>query len=321
MPQTDNTRGAALMAVSMGFFAVNDALLKIAFESLPLTQAVLIRSGLGTIFILGLCWHTGFDRFHPTARDMMALATRSLCEVAATATFMVALSQMPLADAVALTQVAPLVLTMAAALLFGEPVRWRRWTAIGVGFLGVLIMIRPGGEGFDALSLLPLVTVVFVVVRDLVTRLLSPSTPAVFASLATLVTITVSSAIVMPFQGWHHASAVDFAVGAGAALAVTLGYLINVTALRLGEISVVSPFRYTVLVYSFVLGFVIFGDVPDVMTLVGATIVVGAGLYTLWREQRVGRKPVAASASPRPFAPLEGEANAERAETRVKVEP
>lgn len=294
--QSENARGALYMTTAMAGFGLNDGLMKLAFGSLPVAQSIALRGVVASLILLLVAWRSGALRYRPTGREASVIVLRTIGEVGATASFLVALAHMPIAEATAVLQAAPLAVTMAAALFLGEKVGVRRWSAIVVGFAGVLIMVRPGSEAFSPWALLPLVTILFVTLRDIVTRRMSAATPTVFASTITAVTITTLALVAMPFEGVAPATPLTLAALAGAAGFIVFGYFFSISAMRVGDVSFVSPFRYTVLIWAIVIGLILFHEVPDAPTIVGAIIVVGAGLYTLWREQVVGRgRPAARS--------------------------
>ena len=302
MPISDNARGAVFMSGSMAGFAVNDSIMKLTFETMPLAQGVAIRGFVATVVLLLCAWQVGALAFRPSKRELAAMVVRSLGEVGGTVAYMIAIANLSLASAGAVLQAAPLAVTLAAALFLGEPVGWRRWSAIGVGFFGMLVMLRPGSEAFDPMLLLPCVTVCFIVLRDIVTRRLSTKVPALFASSITSAMMTVVAAMLIPFEGWVTPSAPIVGCYAGAAIFLIIGYVLSVTSMRVGDVSAVSPFRYTVLIYAVILGYLVFGDVPDATTFIGAGIVISAGLYTLWRETKVSTMRPAAHSPTRPFS-------------------
>lgn len=287
----------------MAGFGINDGFMKMAFEDLPLAQSIAIRGMFATIVLAVLALHHGAFGFRPTRSDAGHLTIRTVGELGATATFLVAIANMPIAEATAVLQAAPLAVTMAAALVLGERVRWRRWSAIGVGFVGVIIMLRPGTEGFTPWSLLAALTVVFITLRDLVTRLMRTAVPNAFASTLTAFSITVVAASFIPLEGWVRPDALHVAMLGASAWFLVIGYLFSVSAMRVGDVSFVSPFRYTVLLWAMIVGFVLFGEVPDAFTFAGAALVTAAGLYTLRRERVVGAKAEAALTQSHPFSP------------------
>ncbi|MEM9220964.1 MAG: DMT family transporter [Pseudomonadota bacterium] len=288
------------MMVSMGAFNLNDGFMKLSFEQLGVSQALFMRGCVATVILLAAALYTGAWRYVPARGERGPLALRAVGEIFATGSFMVALAHMPIANATAVLQAAPLAVTMAAATILGERVGWRRWSAIGVGFIGMLIILRPGTAGFDVYAIAAVIAVVFMTVRDLGTRAMSRRTPTVFASLMSAILITVGAAVVIPFEGWRPVDGLHLGYMLAAGTFVFAAYFTNVLAVRTGEISAVAPFRYTVLLFALGVGYLFFGDVPDRVMLLGAAIVVAAGLYTLWREQQMGHR-FAAAGSARPF--------------------
>jgi S-adenosylmethionine uptake transporter len=208
---------------------------------------------------------------------------------------------MPIANAVAILQVLPLVVALAAWLFLGEPLGARRLAAIAVGFFGVMLIIRPGFEGFTVWSLNALASVLAITVRDLATRRMTSALPSLTVALAGSVGVTLFSAIGAFTDGWVPLSPAAAGQMTGAVAALVLAYALSVALMRVGEISFVAPFRYTSLVAALLLGLAFFGEWPDGLTLLGSAIVVATGLYALWREQRAAAAArVARSSGPLP---------------------
>jgi drug/metabolite transporter (DMT)-like permease len=290
LPPSDNLRGVLLMCASMAAFTINDTFMKAVTETLPLYQTIGLRgliavAGLGLLVLM-----TGAFRFRPSRRDAGLILLRSLADVAATITFLTALLHMPLANLSAILQALPLLITLGAALVYGDRIGWRRMTAILVGLVGVLIIIRPGTEGFDRWALLGVASVLCVVVRDLAVRPLRGQVPSALVALGAAVSVTLMGWIGAGVQGVVPVTAPEAAKVLGAGLFLIVGYLTSVMAMRHGDIGLVAPFRYTSLLWAIVLGLLVFGDWPDGWTLLGAAIVVGAGLFTLWRERQLRRR-------------------------------
>jgi S-adenosylmethionine uptake transporter len=284
---SDNARGAAFMAVSMAGFALNDGLMKAVMADLPLFQAVFLRGVMATALIAALAATRGAFAQRFPMRDRPVLLMRSLGEIGSTICFLTALFHMPIADATAILQATPLSVTLAAAIFLGAPVGWRRWTAILVGFAGVMLIVRPGGAGFDAAALWAVAAVGFITLRDLSTRFFSPGVPSLLVALVTSGAITLVAGLLSAAGAWVELDPDHWIRLAAAAGFLFVGYLFGVMSMRVGEIAVVSPFRYTVLIWALLIGALAFGQLPDGLTLTGAAIVVATGLYTLWRERRV----------------------------------
>ncbi|MCL5775459.1 DMT family transporter [Limibaculum sp. FT325] len=287
---TDNLRGAAFMSISMAGFVVNDTFVKLASPEMGVFQLMFLRGLMASMLIALIAARSGAFRVSLGGRDRRVLGLRVIGEMGAATLFLTALFQMPIANVTAILQSAPLAITLAAALFLGEPVGWRRISAIVVGFVGVLMIVRPGAEGFSAASLVALASVGFVVLRELSTRQLSPGVPSLLVVFATSAGVTIMGGGVMLFEPWAPVSTPTLMLLAGSAVTVNIGYFFGVQAMRMGEIGFVAPFRYALMVWALILGYAVFGDIPDVLTLTGAAMIVGSGVYSFRREQRLARK-------------------------------
>ncbi len=282
---TPNMKGALLMMGSMAAFTFNDALVKVVGQDLPLFQLVATRGALATVLVFILARHLGALHLNFPRHDKWLIAFRCLAELSATFFFLTALMHMPLANVTAVLQALPLTVTLGAALFFGEVIGWRRIAAIALGFVGMLLIVRPGPDGFSIYAIYALIAVVSVTVRDLITRRMSAEVPSMVVTLATSLSITSAAAIASTFEGWVPVSTVSGALVASAAVFVLMGYLFSVMVMRVGEVGFVAPFRYSSLLWALGLGWVVFGDWPDAITMLGAALVVGAGMFTLFRER------------------------------------
>ena len=289
MPISDNLRGVIYMNVSMLAFTVNDSFVKAVTETLPLYQTIALRGGIATMALLVLARAMGGLRLWPAPQDRGVIAVRSLAEIGGTVFFLTALMHMPLANLSAIMQVLPLAVALAAAVFLHEPLGWRRMTAIAVGFGGVMIIIRPGAASFDVWSVLGLASVFCVVVRDLVTRRLSRAIPSTTVAVWASVTVTLMGLAGALFDGWQTVTLMQGLMIAASSSALIAGYMFSIMVMRVGDISVIAPFRYTALLWAILLGWLAFGTLPDEWTLIGSAIVVASGLFALWREQALRR--------------------------------
>lgn len=274
------------MVASMTAFTVNDTFVKLMGDHLPFFQFLLIRSiGAAALLIL-LAWHYGALTLPKNRRDRWLIAIRSPAEMVAAYFFLNALIHMPLANVTAILQALPLTVALGAALFLNENVGWKRFVAIGIGFIGVFLIIRPSADGFSIYALYALLAVVAVTIRDLAARRLSEDVPsltvAVFAVLAILIMALLGAAT---GPEWVRMSSLDWLWMTGSIVTIIGGYLFSVSAMRQGEIGFVAPFRYASLIVALILGLLVFGEWPDHITMIGATIVVATGLFTLWRER------------------------------------
>jgi len=278
------------MLAAMAGFALEDVLIKQLASAMPMGQVIALI-GCGGALNFGVLARLRGHRLLPPAVISPPVILRNLAEAIAAVSFVSAIVLTTLSSASAILQTTPLALTLGAALFLGESVGWRRWTAIGVGFIGVLLIIQPGLAGFEPASLLAVVSVAAVALRDLSSRAIPADVTGIqlagwaFATLIPtgLVLMGVTGAApVMPGAPDLVRLAATFIVGG-------VGYYALVGATRTGEVAVVVPFRYSRLVFAMVLGALVFGERPDPLMLTGAALIVGAGLYTIWREARVRR--------------------------------
>lgn len=293
MGSSANFRGIVFMCLAMVGFACNDALVKSVTGAMNTGQIMFVRGLLTTLMVVALAYR--FHAFRPIRTILRpAILLRIAMEALASLTYISALGQIPLANAAAIMQALPLAVTLGAALFLGEPVGWRRWSAIFVGFIGVLVVLRPGPGGFTPAALTVVACVFWTATRDLCTRRIGTEVPSLFITVTTsFVTTLLGAALIVPFGGWQPMSTTAFTHIAGASVLLMLGYQTIVLAMREGDISVIAPFRYTSLIWSITLGIFFFAERPDRWMLVGVAIIVASGLYTFYRESKRGRQAVA----------------------------
>lgn len=287
MALSDNTRGILFMCGSMLAFTLNDTLVKaVTHDGMPLFQAITLRGLVASVGLLVLALQqTGRLDLWPAGRDRRFLLLRTVGEIGATLLFLLALVHMPLANLSAIMQSLPLAVTLSAAVLLGVPIGWRRLVAILVGFVGVMIIIRPGAHDFDIWSVLGLGSVGFVVLRDLTTRQFSRGLPSTTGAVWASVAVFIMGLVGLIWQGWQPVTVKAAIELIGSASCLIAGYLCAIKVMRVGDISVVAPFRYTSLLWAILLGWLLFGTLPDRWTLLGGAIVVASGIYMLWRER------------------------------------
>lgn len=282
---SDNARGAMLMITGAAAFTLSDTVMKVLDGELPLFQTLLWRGLAVSVALVALAWHKGVFAIRLDRRDRWLISLRTLADTVSTWFFLQALYHMPIANMTAIMQALPLTLTLAGGLLFGEKVGWRRLAAIAVGFVGVMLIVRPDADGFDRYSLYALLCVALVTTRDLATRRMTRSVPSLVIALANAVLVTLLGAVGSFFEVWSPPQGVNIALVAATSALVVTGYLVTVMAVRVGELGFVTPFRYTGLVWALGLGFVVFGEWPDPITLLGAGLIVATGLFTFFRER------------------------------------
>ena len=282
---THNTKGVIFMMVSMFGFVVNDTLMKSLFITYPIIEIIFLRAlfCLPLLFIAMKIKRVKILNHSRLTWNLMML--RGFAEVMATITFLYALKHLPLPNVTAIIQILPLTVTMAAALILNERVGYRRWTAIIVGLIGVIIVINPGAEGFSSYSYYAVLSVIFVTIREMVTRKLPPEVPSVLVTFVTIIGVTIMSAVAMPFVSLKALDASTVILVFSASITVFVGYLFSIMAMRVGEISLVSQFRYTGMIWATLLGYVMFSDIPTPNTIFGVFIIVASGLYAFHRKR------------------------------------
>ncbi|TCR83944.1 DMT family transporter [Rhizobium sp. BK376] len=286
MQQSKNTQGAIYMASAMAAFSCSDALSKSVISVMNAGEIMFLRGLFTTVLVYLLARRMGALRSWRTVLQPMILL-RVICEALAAVTYITALGMMPIANASAILQAIPLAVTFGAAIFLKEPVGWRRWSAIVVGFIGVLIIIRPGPEGFTPAALLVVASMFITAARDLATRCVSKDVPSLTVTVCTAVSITIFGLLlIIPCGGWRPITVTPLTHIMLAAVMVLIGYQTAILAMRTGEISVVAPLRYLSLIFSALLGLVFFGETPDIWTGVGSTVVIASGLYTFYRESK-----------------------------------
>ncbi|HQU69199.1 MAG TPA: DMT family transporter [Albidovulum sp.] len=285
----ENLRGIALMVASMAGFAFEDAMIKSAASTLAAGQIILILSAIGAVIFALWVRLAGQPLFGPALFER-AVVIRNVTEMLSAVFLVSAFTRAPLTTVSAILQAAPLFVTLGAALFLGASVGWRRWSAIAVGFLGVLVILRPGAEGFQPASLLAVAGVVFLAARDLATRGAPAHVSSLVMAFYGFVSASFSGAVLMAFQGGWAPVAPELLLRlAVTAVVGVISYYMIVQAMRTGDVAVVTPFRYSRIVFAMGFGIFMFGEDVDRWTYLGIAIVIGSGLYTLLREARLRR--------------------------------
>lgn len=280
-----NLPGILLMIASMAAFAVADALVKHTSNTMAPSQILLLLMAGGLLVFVALAVFQREKLLHRRALSPVMLL-RYVAEVVGMIGMVNALATVDLSIVGAVSQGTPIFVTLCAVIFLSEKISWRRWTSIICGFLGVLIIVRPGGEAFDVTVLWTLVALVGMGVRDLTSAVI----PKEIAS-SVIAAYTMIAAI--PFAvAWTLASGLpivsdnlDYMVVVPMVVLGSVGYLLIIASMRIAPISVVIPFRYSRVLFLLLLGVVFFGERPDMWTLIGASVVVCSGLYIWWREQ------------------------------------
>lgn len=287
---TDTLRGAFLMTASMAAFAVEDALIKGLSDTFAPAQLVWMLGLGGALAFAAYLKGTGqslWTRAYVTGPIIL----RTAAEAVGAMFFISALAVVPLALASAVIQATPLLVALGSAVFFGSPVGWRRLLAIGIGFGGVLIIVRPGGDGFEVATLLAVFGMLGLSARDLATRAIPQTMSGLRLSFLAFSALVPSGLLLQTAQT-QPILPVTLAQTGAIALCVAIGmagYIAIVAATRTGDIAIVSSFRYTRMLFALIVAMLVFGEAPDHWTLIGAAIIIGAGVFTLMREARLQR--------------------------------
>ena len=280
----ENLRGILFMILAMAGFAFEDLFIKTLSAHLPVSEIILILGSTGSIIFLIIALLQRAPIIH---KDLLNrhVVTRTVFELFGALFFVIAIALIPLSSASAILQITPLLVTIGAAVFFRENVGWRRWTAVLIGFIGVLLILRPGFGGFMPASIFALLGAMFLAGRDLATRAMEVKLPSVTIALYAFLAFGISGIFVMPFNSAMIAlTSTDIMYFIGASVFGVIAYYSLVIASRIGEMSVISPFRYSRIVFAMLLSILVLKENPDSLTLIGATIIVVSGLYTFLRE-------------------------------------
>lgn len=287
----ENYRGAALMVLAMFGFAVEDMIIKALAISLPIWQILVVLGGGGSA-VFGICVLVARQPLFPPELLSRPLLFRNFGEMIGVIGFVSSLALAPLALVTAVLQSAPLMVTMGAALVFGEKVGWRRWSAILAGFVGVLLVIQPGGTAFNWFTLLALVGVIGLTIRDLATRAAPSSITSLQMSFVGFLMGLPAAALLAAITGepWVAVTPGIAVLLVASVIIGPLAYYAITAAMRVGEVSFVTPFRYSRMVFALFGAVVFFGERPDAVMLIGTGIIVASGLYTVWRERLLAQR-------------------------------
>jgi len=291
----DNLRAAGMVALTMSLFAVSDALVKTLFDRLPVGEVVALRGLLITGLLVSflVVRHRRLILRH--LLDRIALA-RALIEVFVAFAFFKSLALMPLADATVILFGSPIIMTVAAALFLGEQVGPRRWTAVIIGFVGVVLVAGPGNQAIGWAALLPLSAAVMVAVRDLITRFVPKTHDSTTVALTTAIAVSIGGWLSLPMGtiglagAWLWPTLGEWLTIAASALLIGTAYNTVVIGYRLGEASFLAPFRYSSIPLAILLSWTVFGDVPSPIMLTGALIIAGSGIFIFTRERQLARR-------------------------------
>jgi drug/metabolite transporter (DMT)-like permease len=276
-------RGIGLVLVTGIFFNAADVVSKLLTVDMSPLQVIWLRYGTFTVIMLALVWRSGGVSRLRTQRPQLQFL-RGLGVTVSSILFVMGLQYLPIADATASSFVAPLFVTALSIPILGETIGWRRWTATLIGLIGVLIVVRPGGSGFQSASLLPVASALSWAFAMIITRMMSRTeSPLTTLAYSAIIGFVLSSLFV-PFV-WQPLTGTFLLMGLFIGVSSTVGHWLLVSAFRYADASLLAPFSYLQLLWASIFGYLMFAALPDSWTLVGAVIIACSGLYTAHRER------------------------------------
>ena len=291
-----NRRGILYMLGAVACFVANDALVKFVSQNLPAAQLIFLRGAMATTLVLAVAQASGATaRIREGLRGWVLI--RAGVDAVATMLYLSSLFQLPIANATAINLAAPIFMTVFAAMFMHERVGFARWLASAIGFMGVVLIIQPRADGFNLYALVCLAGTVLHAARDLLTRKIPRAVPSILITLATSAAVTLLAGGLSLVQGWRTFGAAQLGLLALASVFLATGYYLIINSMRHGEMSLIAPFRYSGLLFAVVLGYTIWGDVPNLVAWCGIVLLVGSGLYVLYHERQRVRRAAALEVS------------------------
>jgi drug/metabolite transporter (DMT)-like permease len=291
-----NRRGMFALAGAMATFSINDTLMKLTAQRYPLGEVITVRGIMATLLVGGCLIAMG-HLTHLRAAFQPQVLTRTAFDGAAMVLFTTALIHMPLAELSAINLVSPLMITALAVIFFAEEVGWRRWTAILIGFVGTMFIVKPSPASFNAWALLGIACAFAGACRDVITRNLHAAIPTIVISFMAAAGSAIIGAMMGVIEDWQPMAPADLGALTIAAVFLGIGHYLVVIAFRGVDVAAIAPFRYTLLIWAGVLGYLAFGEMPDRYAILGSLLIVGSGLYALHREV-VRQRTIAADVPP-----------------------
>jgi drug/metabolite transporter (DMT)-like permease len=280
----NNRHGILAMSAAMLSFVLNDSLTKLVSASMGAPQLIFLRGLLASV---GLVLLAVTVIKLPPWRDTLGyighkwVFIRSCLDGMASLVYLSAMFNMPLANATAINMSTPLLIALFAALMLGERISGRHWGIIGVGFMGVLMVVQPQADGFNAWGWVALAGTMFHALRDLSVRHIPDHVPSIMVTLGTAITATLMAGIWALWHPWQSVTWTEWALMTGAAVFLSIGYFLLIKATRTADMTVIAPFRYMGLLTAVIIGFVVWGDVPNALAWVGMALLAGAGIWMI----------------------------------------
>ena len=281
----ENRRGILCMSGAMALFIANDGLTKYVSATLPTAQLIFMRGVMSILLVLAVAHVMGaLPKIAMTAAPRVVV--RAIVDAIATMLYLASLFHLPIGNATAINLASPLFMIVFAVLFLREGIRLNRALAIGAGFLGVLLVIQPHADGFSVWALACLFGTLFHAARDLLTRRIAAGIPSILITLSTALSVTLLSGALSLFEGWRPFGGSEVALLGLAAVFLSGGYFLIISSMRMGEMSLIAPFRYSGLLFALVLGYLIWGEVPNLLAWCGIALLIASGLYLLMQDVR-----------------------------------
>ena len=281
-----NIKAALLVMLAMTFISCNDAIIKTMTESLGIGQVLFIRGSIACLLFFSILKFRKMPVFPKPAFSKINLG-RACCEMCATCCFITGLSLMPIATVSTLTWTSPILSTLLAALILKENVIPLRWVAVLIGFIGIALVTNPFSGNFSAIMFLPLMAAAFVSSRDIFTRRIPVELNSIYVTLATLVLVTLAGLVISIFD-WRPINLYHIFALSCSSVLLSCGFFIQITAVRMGELSFVAPFSYFGIIVALILGMIFWQEYPTLLMLCGVTLIVLSGI-TITLSQRIKR--------------------------------
>ncbi len=294
-PANATLRAGVFMVLAMASFVVNDSFVKLVGRSLPVGEIVAIRGLMAAAFIAAICLRQGVLGSAPLIFTKNVLI-RAMLDLIGTLLFITSLMHMQIANLTAIMQAVPLAVTVLSVVFLKEKVGWRRTAAILIGFIGVLLIVKPAPRSFTVYEAFALTIVLSLAVRDIITRRIPAKVPTLIVALANAIFVTVGGVALGLTQDFVVPQLWQIGFLACAAVFLGAGYMFMVSTLRLGELSATAPYRYSIVLFAILSGIAVFGEYPDGLAYAGMVLVVATGLYAAHREARL--KDISRTQSP-----------------------
>lgn len=286
LPENQALRAGLFMVLAMGSFVTNDSLIKLVGQSLPVGEIIMLRGFMAFLIIAAICVQQGaLSGVSHLSSPVVFL--RNCLDLISTISFVTALMHMQIANLTAVMQAVPLAVALLSMIFLRERVGAGRMTAIVLGFIGVIMIVKPSVSTFNVYEALALIIVFGVALRDIVTKRIPARIPTFVIALGNAGFVTVGGAVLCLFQGVQRPEPWQFGLLVMAAAFLSSGYLFMVATLRLGDLSGTAPFRYSIMVFAIISGIVVFREIPDWISILGMALIVVTGLYAAHREARL----------------------------------